>query len=232
MVKISFVFLAATLGVASAFVPLRQSSNAFVAPSLRMSEEPTTDESTAEAPTNTAALVPIKEETVEFTAGLIGGAAGFLVGGPWLGAIAAATTNYVSKNSGDVNDVVRAVSGTSIEIYNYLNKLDAKYEILTKTQASLQEALKKLKDSQSDAATIEKVEAALASTTSKIQDINDEYDLVGAGTTALGVLGDFIDQAVEKVGELNDEYKLTDKALDSLKAAVDKAKSAATSATS
>jgi len=232
MVKISFLSLAATLGVASAFVPLRPSSNAFVAPGLRMSEEPSTDDSTAEAPTKTAALVPIKEETVEFTAGLLGGAAGLFLGGPWTAAIAAATTNYVSKNSGDVNDVVRAVSETSIQIYNYLNKLDAKYEILTNTQANLQDALQKLKDSQSDPATIEKVEAALASTTSKIQEINDEYDVVGAGTTALGVLGDFIDQAVEKVGELNEEYKLTDKALDSLKAAVDKAKSAAASATS
>lgn len=225
MVKISIVALTATLGVASAFAPAKQLSHAFVAPALRMS-----DESTPESAPNMAKLVPVEVETVEFTAGIIGGAAGFIIGGPVLGAVGAAASNYISKNEGDVNDVVKAVSKTSIEIYNYLSKLDAKYEILTKTQASLQDALTKLKDTQSDPATIEKVEAALSSTTSKIAELNDEYDVVGAGTTALGVLGDFIDQAVEKAGELNDEYKLTDKAIDALKSAVDKAKTAASEA--
>lgn len=226
MLKINFIAFAAVFGVASSFAPTRQNSHAFVPPVVRMS-----DETAAETPTEKAYLVPVKEETIEFTAGILGGAAGLVVGGPVLGAIGAAASNYVSKNNGDVNDVVKAVSKTSIEIYNYLSKLDAKYEILTNTQASLTEALEKLKASQSDPATIEKVEAALASTTSKIKEINDEYDVVGAGTTALGVLGDFIDQAVEKVGELNEEYKLTDKAIESLKAAVEKAKSAAAAKT-
>ena len=76
-----------------------------------------------------------------------------------------------------------------------------------------------------DPATIEKVESALASTTSKTAEINDEHDLVGAGTTALGVIGDL----VEKAGELNEEYKLSDKAKDALSSAVAKAEDAAKS---
>ena len=47
--------------------------------------------------------------------------------------------------------------------------------------------------------------------------------------TALGVVGDLIDKAIKKVGELNEEYKLTDKALDAVQKAIESAK-AATSA--
>lgn len=173
-------------------------------------------------------LVPIKEETVEFTAGILGGAAGFLIGGPVLGAIGAAAANYASKLDNDVSEVISGVSKTSIQVYNYLTQLDSKYEILSKAQASLEDSLNKLKSQPSvDAATIEKVESALAATKSKIDDINDEYDLVGAGTTALGVIGDLVEKAIKKAGELNEEYKLSDKAKDALATAIAKAKDAA-----
>ncbi len=59
--------------------------------------------------------------------------------------------------------------------------------------------------------TVKKVEDALANTSSKIKEINDEYDLVGAGQTALGVVGDLVEKAVKKAGEVNEEYQLTDK---------------------
>ena len=62
-----------------------------------------------------------------------------------------------------------------------------------------------------DPETVKKVEDALANTKSKIKEINDEYDLVGAGQTALGVVGDLVEKAVKKAGELNEEYALTDK---------------------
>ena len=174
--------------------------------------------------------MPIKEETVEFTAGILGGAAGFLIGGPVLGAVGAAAANYASKMDNDVSEVISGISKTSIQVYNYLTQLDSKYEILSKAKASLEDSLNKLKAQPSvDPATIEKVEAALATTTSKIAEINDEYDLVGAGTTALGVIGDLVEKAVKKAGELNEEYKLSDKAKDALSSAVAKAKDAAKS---
>ena len=176
------------------------------------------------------ALVPIKEETVEFTAGLLGGAVGLVIGGPVLGALGAAAANYASKNELEVGEVVQAVSKSSIEVYNYLAKLDAKYEVLNNVKASLQQTYEKLKATESvDPETIKKVEDALAGTTAKINEINEEYDLVGAGMTALGVVGDLIDKAIKKVGELNEEYKLTDKALDAVQKAIESAK-AATSA--
>lgn len=170
-------------------------------------------------------LVPIKEETVEFTAGIIGGAVGFAVGGPVLGALTAAFVNYASKSDEEVGVVVTTVSKSSIQIYNYLTTLDDKYKLLNKAQGSLEAALEKLKAQSGDnSATIAKVESALASTTGKIGEINEEYDLVGTGVTALGVVGDLVEKAITKAGEINDEYKLTDKALATVSKAVETAK--------
>jgi hypothetical protein len=176
------------------------------------------------------ALVPIKEETVEFTAGILGGIAGFAVGGPVLGVIGAAALNYVSKMDGDVTTVVQAVSKSSIEVFNYLASIDRKYELLENAKKSLQEALDKLKAQDGvNPETITKVESALANTNDKIKEINNEYDLVGGATTALGVVGDLVEKAIKKAGELNEEYQLSSKAKESLAKAVESAKEASKS---
>jgi hypothetical protein len=204
---------------ASAFMPASQ--RAFTVRPLQMSD----------SEDQPGALVPIKEETVEFTAGIIGGAAGFLIGGPVLGAIGSAASNYVSKMDTDVGTVIKAVSKSGIQVFNYLAGLDKKYEVVNKAKTALENSLKKLKEQDTlDKEAIAKVEAALATTKSKISEINDEYDLVGGGVTALGVIGDLVEKAIKKAGELNDEYKLTEKATASLSGAVDKAKKAANEA--
>ena len=56
--------------------------------------------------------------------------------------------------------------------------------------------------------------------------------LVGAGMTALGVVGDLVEKAVKKAGEVNEEYQLSGKALDALKTSVEKAQVAAKDAQS
>lgn len=232
----AFVFLAALAAPTMAFVPSqpRVFSRSAVFMSEEAAEEPVVETPPPPAPApapaavKETAIVPIKEETVEFTAGILGGLAGFAVGGPVLGAVFAAAANYASKNENEVGEVLSAVSKTSIEVYNYLAKLDTKYEVLDKAKASLENALDKLKEKGGNTEAVQKVEKALATTTDKITEINDEYDLVGGGVTALGVVGDLVEKAVKRFGELNEEYALTEKAKDALKGAVDKAKTAAT----
>lgn len=214
-------------------------TNAFVPVAMRsygtrisMSEETEAPAPKAASPASEGgALVPIKEETVEFTAGLVSGAVGLILGGPILGALTAAAGNYVSKSEGDIAVVVKSVAKTSIEVFNYLAALDSKYDALGKAKKSLDDALTKLKNQPNvDPETVSKVEKAIDSTKAKVAEINDEYDLVGGGMTALGVIGDLVEKAVQKVGELNQEYKLSDKAVVSLKGAVEKAKEAAENA--
>lgn len=210
---VSFLLVASV----SAFVPVQQRTH--VGRPLAMSDD------------QGGKLVPVKEETVEFTAGLLGGVAGLLVGGPLFGAIAAAAANYVSKKEGDAPTAVQAVSKSSIEIFNYLANLDKKYEVLEKTKTSLQESIDKLKaNGQVDPEIISKAENTLKNTNEKIKELNDEYDLVGGATTALGVVGDLVEKAIKKAGELNAEYNLSEKAKDSLAKAVDKAKEASSTA--
>lgn len=225
--KLSGVLSLFLIGSAAAFAPSAVQRPAF---SLRMSEDDPSPTFPSSAPASSAggSLVPIKEETVEFTAGILGGVAGFALGGPVLGALGAAAANYASKMDNDISEVVAAVSKSSIQVYNYLTQLDSKYEILQKAQNSLEESLTKLKSQGNvDPSTIQKVESALSTTKGKIEDLNDEYDLVGASTTAFGVIGDLVEKAVKKAGELNEEYKLSDKAGDALSGAVAKAKTAA-----
>jgi hypothetical protein len=227
----AFVFLAALAAPTMAFVPSQP--RVYSRSAVFMSEEAEEPVVAAPAPApapkvvKETAIVPIKEETVEFTAGILGGLAGFAVGGPVLGAIFAAAANYASKNENEVGEVMSAVSKTSIEVYNYLAKLDTKYEVLDKAKGSLEKALDKLKAQGGNAEAVDKVEKALKTTTSKISELNDEYDLVGGGVTALGVIGDLVEKAVKRFGELNEEYALTSKATEALKGAIDKAKAAA-----
>lgn len=218
----SLLPLVLALNQGAAFVPQQR---AFARPAVAtfMSEE-----EPASAPAESSALVPIKEETVEFTAGILGGAAGFIVGGPVVAAFGAAAANYVAKSEGDAAEVISTISKSAIEVYNYLATLDSKYQLLSKAQSSLEDALNKLKTQDSvDPAAVEKVESALASTKEKITEINDEYDVVGAGMTAFGVIGELVEKTVKKAGELNEEYELTSKAQAALSGAVAKAKDAA-----
>ncbi|KAL7539243.1 hypothetical protein ACHAWF_006347 [Thalassiosira exigua] len=222
MVKYGKLLVSALLvGSASAFAPAPFARHASP---LAMSDEPAPP---PEAPpaVKTTAIVPINEETVEFTAGLLGGAVGFAIGGPVLGAIGAAAANYASKTDAEAGEILSAVSKTSIEIFNYMSKLDSKYEVLDKAKGQLETALDKVKSSETaNPETVEKIEGALSSTNKKINEINDEYDLVGTGMTALGVVGDLVEKAIIKAGELNEEYQLSSKATVALKDAVEKAK--------
>ena len=196
------------------------SEEAVEAPVAPAEPEPEPDSPKAE-PVAGGKIVAIKEDTVQFTAGIIGGVVGLFTGGPVAAAILSAATNYATKTDSEVSEIVSAVSKSAIEIYNYLVKVDSKYELLSNSKKSLEAAIDKLKaEGNVDEATLKKVEDALSKTTSKLNEINEEYDLAGAGATAFGVVGDLVEKAVAKASDLNDEYKLTDKALESVKKAV------------
>lgn len=227
MVKYGNLLVSALLvGPAAAFAP---APFARTARPLHMSDDAAA--SSPPPPPTTSAIVPINEETVEFTAGLLGGVVGFAVGGPVLGALGAAAANYASKTDAEAGEVLSAVSKTSIEIFNYFSKLDSKYAVLAQAQGQLESALEKVKSSDgANPETVAKIENALASTTAKIEEINDEYDLVGTGMTALGVVGDLVEKAIVKAGELNEEYQLSSKATAALSDAVATAKASSSDA--
>ena len=108
-----------------------------------------------------------------------------------------------------VGEVVRGVGKVSLDVYNFLLKINGKYDLTDKAGAQLKDQLNKLKAG-SSGETIAKVEDALSKATSKFNELDKEYDLVEKGKQALGYAGDLSAKAIDKGRELNAEYKLTD----------------------
>ena len=156
-----------------------------------------------------AELVPVNEDSIKTSSAVTAGGAGFLVGGPVFGAITAAAGNYAAKQDSEVGEVVRGVGKVSLDVYNFLLKINGKYDLTDKAGAQLKDQLNKLKAG-SSGETIAKVEDALSKATSKFNELDKEYDLVEKGKQALGYAGDLSAKAIDKGIELNAEYKLTD----------------------
>ncbi|KAL7521925.1 hypothetical protein ACHAWX_006617 [Stephanocyclus meneghinianus] len=175
------------------------------------------------------AIIPINEGTIEFTAGVLGGAAVLaLGGGPVLAVVAAAAANYLSKKDdlGEVNELVQGLSRASLETVNWLAKLDSKYSVIGKLQAALNDAIEKLKNSSGEnAETIATIEKTVSQTTKQLQDLAKETDFLEGTKQALGVVGEVIETSVDKAADANKEYKLTERVSGALKTAIDKARS-------
>ena len=176
------------------------------------------------------AIVPINKETIEFTSGVLGGALALTLGAsPVLAVVAAAAANYVSKKEdlGEVNELIQAISKASLNTVNWFAKLDSKYEVLGKLTESLDKSINDLKNSGGEnAETVKKIEETVSKTTKQITQLADEIDLIDGGKQALGAVGDVLETSIDKAVDANKEYKLTDRATEAAKKAVEKAKEA------
>ena len=123
---------------------------------------------------------------------------------PPAGAAAKATreTNQLtapapSRHTSQVGEVVRGVGKVSLDVYNFLLKINGKYDLTDKAGSQLKDQLNKLKAG-SSGETIAKVEDALGKATSKFAELDKEYDLVEKGKQALGYAGDLSAKAIDK----------------------------------
>lgn len=172
------------------------------------------------------ALVAVNEASVEFTAGIVGGALGFAIGGPVLGAAGAAAANFLSKqDDGEINEIIQTVAKSTIEIYNYIAKMDAKYEVLESSKKTLQAGVDKIKGQNGvDPETIAKAEDAISKANGKLGQLSKEYDFINVAGVGFGVVGDIVEKGIKKGIEFNKEYKLTDRAASSIEQVLEKAK--------
>lgn len=143
-----------------------------------------------------------------------------------MGAVTAGLANYASRiEDGDAGEIVRAVAKTAVDVYNFLAELDAKYEITERGRQSLKSAVDWVKERENvDPALVEKIEKAVVDVAAGLRDINDEYDFTGAGLSLLDAVGDLVEESVKSISGMNKEYQLSDKAMASLKDAVEKVK--------
>lgn len=173
-------------------------------------------------------IIPINEETVEFTSGILAGAVALAFGAsPVFAVVAAAAANYISKKDdlGELNEFVQGISKASLNTLNWFGRLDDKYTILGKLSDSLDKSLDDLKNSEGEnAETVKKIEESVSKTTRQIQQLADEIDLFEGGKQALGAVGDVLETTIDKAVGVNKEYKLSERAAGAAKKAIDNAK--------
>jgi len=173
----------------------------------------------APAPSSSVALVKVTEENTITTAGVLGGVAGLLLGGVWVGGLTFAAVSYAARRKDD--DVAAALKGISsggLEALNYVDYLNAKYKVTEGVGSSLSDAIAKA-DSQGS------VKSSLDSVGDAISSFDKEVNIKDTLGGILTAGGDLASQAVNKVVELNEQYKITDQIKEKVDEAVASAKS-------
>jgi len=209
---ISISLVAVTQGFTGFRAPVsstRFSSGIARAPTsaLRMSDEPSVE------------LVPLEKTNIENSAAVTGGVLGFVLAGPIAGILFAAVTNYVVKKEDDSGEALRGLGKTVIESWNFVTKLNAKYDISTK----ISETVKKSLDS-SDSEALTSAREAYSKATIKVTELNKQYDLVGKGKEVLVTGSVLSDAAIDKVMEMNDKYDFVETAKKTANTVVKKVK--------
>lgn len=179
------------------------------------------------------AIVPINEASVQFAAGALGGVVGLVLGGPILGAVAASAFNYLSRKEDDrslttretvtAKRVVDTASQTALLAYNFIAQFERDNKVVDSVLRFLESAVDGLKGTDSPGVdALVALESTLGGIANKVEEWNDDYDLLGGAGTVLDSVGDLVEIGVDKVVELNGEYKLTDRAIGVVKVAVER----------
>jgi len=143
--------------------------------------------------------VPMEKGNIESAASVTGGILGFILAGPVAGVVLAAIANYVSKKDNEGGEALRGVGKSVIDAYNYISKLNEKFDISGKVTTSVSEAVDK-------AAEESEAVGKFKGIVTKVGEINAEFGLVEKGKDAIVAAATLSDAALEKVEELNDKY--------------------------
>lgn len=206
--RLALFVLVAILSNVTAFAPLLVPRPISATTALSMSED-------SGETGGGGALVPVNEETVEFSAGTIGTIGGLLIGGPVLGAITGFATNYLARKDVDTaSEAVKGVAEKGIGIYNYVGKLLVDNDVVGKAEDAL---------GKSNPEALDKVE----STWKTVSDKSEELGVVDIATKSLAVVGDTVEKLIDSALGAAEEYGVADKVKAASSEALDKAKKAA-----
>lgn len=215
----AIIVLAAACVSVDAFTPVTRAravrhAHARASPVVMMAE--------AEPEPSSSVLVAVSEDNVKTTVGIGGAVAGFSVAGPVGAAVGAAVANYASKKDGEVGDITMGLGKILLNVYNFALKTNDNFELTDKAGAALSEQLDKLKaNSESD--TIEQVEAALTTVTTKTGELYDEFAIGDKLKEVLTAAGGLTSDAIDKALDYAESEGLVDKAAAAVSAAKDQA---------
>eukprot|EP00439_Symbiodinium_sp_Y106_P025517 s2102_g3.t1 len=170
---------------------------------------------------SSVALVKVTKENSIATAGVLGGVAGLLLGGFWIGAAGFVATSYLAKKEdSDVASVLKGVSGASLEAINFVDYLNSKYDVTSKVGSALNEALEK-----GDSETTSSVKGSLDTVGEAITSFDKDVGIKDTLGSLILSGTDLADQLAKKVVELNDQYKVTDQIKAKIDASLETSKS-------
>ncbi|CAE7949614.1 unnamed protein product, partial [Symbiodinium sp. KB8] len=155
---------------------------------------------------SSVALVKVTKENTLATAGVLGGVAGLLLGGFWVGAAGFVATSYLAKKEdSDVASVLKGVSSASLEAVNFVDYINSKYDVTSKVGTALNDALDK-----SDGETSSSVKSSLDSVGDAITSFDKDVGIKDTLGSLILSGTDLASQLATKVVELNDQYKVAD----------------------
>jgi len=202
--------------VAVGCVALTTMSGAFVGPMARTSGSRVALQAEAESK-QSVALVKITPETQMTTASVLGGFAGLLVGGVWIGAAAFAASSYLARNQDDdVSKALKGIAGGSLEALNFGGYLNGKYTVTDKIGESFKKAIDDGKKGDS-AETVSSISSALDTIGDAITGLDKDIGIKNTLGSLATSASELAFQAVSKAIEVEKEYKI----FDQIKAKID-----------
>jgi len=166
-------------------------------------------------------IVPMNDDTIKQAGAFTTGIISFFLVGPVGAILMAALANYAAKKDNDVGTAIKGIGKSVIESTNYLKKLNSKYDITTKTAASITNAVSSI-DSESEA--LKTVKETVGTVVETITKLDKDYDLVSKGSIVVDTAAKFSDLALEKVEELNAKYDFVETSKKLVNTAVEKVK--------
>merc|ERR1719480_302194 len=96
-----------------------------------------------EKASETVALVKVTDENKVTTASLLGGAAGILLGGVWVGGALFAATSYLArKEDDDLSRALKGVASSGLQVLNFGSYLNDKYAVTGQIGGALSGVIK------------------------------------------------------------------------------------------
>lgn len=162
------------------------------------------------------ALVKITEESSMTTASVLGGVAGLLIGGVWVGGALFAASSYLArKEDSDVSKALKGIAAGSLEALNFSSYVNDKYTVTGKIGSAITDAVNSAKTG-NNKETFDSIDKFVDGAKEAIDSVDKDIgikDTIGSVATSASELAF---QAVEKVIELNDQYKITDQLKDKI----------------
>jgi len=149
-----------------------------------------------------SALVAVTEDTKITAASVLGGVAGLLVGGVWIGAALFAATAFVARQDNDASKALKGTAGGALEALNFGSYLNDRYDVTGKVGGAITDAVEKTdsKDAKNLLATVKQTAS----------DADKELNLKSTAGSFVTSASDLAAQVVGKATELNEKYQITD----------------------